>query len=146
MIHQIWEYELTGNMYANVSQRPLCLGGIEQLRNITADHMAVNSDNLMSSSPEGNLSGYLYAWLDIAGIEIVQQWIVETSPDDKGWLDKLLCLRTRGVSTDRGAFLKLNTGDLRHFFVKRILMPDCAGLRKRVNIRNCLCTYASLLI
>lgn len=111
----LWQNGLVGHRAEPERERVLTDDELNSVRHHFCQRL---NDSEMKSlfEREGELGGFLVAWEDIAGSELVIAWVAQHSDNDKAFLMLLLSLRSHIISSATGHYLTLSIKEISHLF------------------------------
>lgn len=115
MRHLLWQHGRVEDRAEHQQEKWIPPVQLDSLRETLTHRLneKVITDQL-ASFPQ--LSGYIWAWRDISGVEAVRTWVQDQIRDDEAFLKLLLQVRYHGTSSAEGRYRALKLTDLADIF------------------------------
>ncbi|MEI9539924.1 P-loop NTPase fold protein [Enterobacter cancerogenus] len=110
----LWMHGLVGNRTVHEQQHLLPAEALQSLQHRLALRLS-SPDVTRQFVREGLLLTHIWAWRDISGPESVRAWFQNQTSEDEKFLNLLLAMRYRGVSSATGFYRALNLSQLTEF-------------------------------
>lgn len=110
----LWMHGLAGNRTVHEQQHLLPAEALKSLQHRLALRLS-SPDVTRQFVREGLLLTHIWAWRDISGLESVRAWFQDQTSEDEKFLNLLLAMCYRGVSTATGFYKALNLSQLTEF-------------------------------
>lgn len=112
--HLLWQHGLAGDRTAQQLEIWMAPEKVIHLRGTLADRL--NDAQITDTLAEFPwLNGYIWAWRDISGEKVVQEWVNRLTQEDDAFLNLLLQLRHHGTSSSDGHYRALKLSNLTAF-------------------------------
>ncbi|HCZ9102386.1 TPA: NTPase [Klebsiella michiganensis] len=113
--HLLWQHGLRGNLAPGELEQWLPPDRLKGLCEELARRL--NSPATTSQLPSmSSLTSYIWAWCDISGVEVIREWMKTRSKRDEDFLQLLLLLRYKGISSATGRYQALQLSQFSEFF------------------------------
>lgn len=112
--HLVWQNGMAGNRPESAESRVCTDGELMQLCNIYCRRLE-DSELRDRFIHFDDLPGFIFAWKDISTTASVSAWMTSVTHDDKSFLQMLLQLRYRGLSSATGYYRALRLSDIAEF-------------------------------
>jgi hypothetical protein len=112
--HLLWMHGLAGNRTIHEQQHLIPAEALKLLQHRLALRLS-SPDVTRQFVREGLLLTHIWAWRDISGLESVRAWFQDQTSEDEKFLNLLLAMRYRGVSSATGFYRALNLSQLTEF-------------------------------
>nr|ASD48954.1 Phage T7 exclusion protein [Klebsiella oxytoca] len=112
--HLLWQHGLRGNLAPGELEQWLPPDRLKGLCEELAHRL--NSPVTTSQLPSmSSLTGYIWAWCDISGVEVIREWMKTRSRRDEDFLQLLLLLRYKGTNSATGRYQALKLSQFSEF-------------------------------
>jgi len=124
--HLLWQNGLAGDRQSDKNDQVLSNEELVEVRLSLAERL--NSDeNKRTLLNARELLSYFYAWREIASPENVKAWVAEIIQSDDNFLQLLIRLRYRGISSASGRYQALSLTKLSEF------LGDASDIEQRLD-------------
>lgn len=112
--HLLWQHGLAGDRTVQQLEVWMAPEKLSYLRDTLADRLNdAQITDMLADFPL--LNGYIWAWRDISGEKVVQEWVNRLTQEDDAFLNLLLQLRHHGSSSVDGHYRALKLSNLTTF-------------------------------